>query len=87
MTAYKVRLSGLTFSKCGSSASIRKKNPSVPSEIGLSYPRVVYFLMQIFLIEHCGGWRMVKSETRRDAEILVRNLSPSLVKSFETQKK
>ena len=31
---------------------------------------------------------MVKSETRRDAEILVRNLiRDSLVKNFETQKK
>ena len=35
------------------------------------------------------GWRMVKSETRRDAEILVRNTSPRLfpIKSFESQKK
>ena len=28
------------------------------------------------VVKHCQGWRMVKSETRRDAEILVRN--PSL---------
>ena len=27
-------------------------------------------------IEKALGWRMVKSETRRDAEILVRNPSP-----------
>ena len=33
------------------------------------------------------GWRMVKSETLRDAEILFRNPSPRLfVESFETQK-
>ena len=34
------------------------------------------------------GWRMVKSETRRDAEILVRNLSPRLFgKKFRDSKK
>ena len=34
------------------------------------------------------GWRMVKSEIRRDAEILAKNLSQTLlgIKSFETQK-
>ena len=34
------------------------------------------------------GWRMVKSETRRDAEILVRNPSPRLFgKKFRDSKK
>ena len=34
------------------------------------------------------GWRMVKSETRREAEILVRNPSPRLVgKKFQDSKK
>ena len=34
------------------------------------------------------GWRMVKSETRRDAEILVRNLSSRLFgKKFRDSKK
>ena len=33
------------------------------------------------------GWRMVKSETRQDAEILVRNPSPrTFGENFETQK-
>ena len=36
-----------------------------------------------FCRRNCKGWRMVKSETRRDAEILVRNPSPRL---FEWQK-
>ena len=37
---------------------------------------------------HCKGWRMVKSETRRDAEILVRNPSPRLFgKKFRDSKK
>ena len=36
----------------------------------------------------CQGWQMVKSETRRDAEILVRNPSPSLFgKKFRESKK
>ena len=38
--------------------------------------------------QKCKGWRMVKSETRRDAEILVRNPSPRLFgKKFRDSKK
>ena len=41
-----------------------------------------------FCVVHFEGWRMVKSETRRDAEILVRNPSPRLFgKKFRDSKK
>ena len=40
------------------------------------------------LVIELKGWRMVKSETRRDAEILVRNPSPRLFgKKFGDSKK
>ena len=54
-------------------------------------------ITQLLLLFYCGdndkailykGWRMVKSETRRDAEILVRNPSPRLFgKKFRDSKK
>ena len=45
--------------------------------------------VRIFIvIAQLEGWRMVKSETRRDAEILVRNPSPKLFgKKFRDSKK
>ena len=40
------------------------------------------------VVKHCQGWRMVKSKTRRDAEILVRNPSPRLFgEKFRDSKK
>ena len=50
-----------------------------PSELGIevtSGKLIINFLFSGLLL--FKGWRMVKSETCRDAEILVRNLSPRL---------
>ena len=46
------------------------------------------FFYSFFGYSFIKGWRMVKSETRRDAEILVRNPSPRLFgKKFRDSKK
>ena len=48
----------------------------------------MHFAVLIGSVEQRQGWRMVKSETRRDAETLVRNPSPRLFgKQFRDSKK
>ena len=73
-----------------------KENTDVPQTLPImicTYPGVPYKIARLIhnwapLIKLDQGWRIVKSETRRDAEILVRNPSPRLFgEKFRDSKK